>query len=160
VDVRPRVYIETTIPSYLTARPSRDAVRLGREIETREWWDTRRADFDLVTSIFVLDECRRGDPTRAADRLALLANMPLLDPGPPVVRLAAELVRTMQLPPTAADAAHVAVAAVHAVDYLLTWNCTHLANAALWGRIRTTCAAAGCRPPVICTPSQLLAGQP
>ncbi len=155
--MRPRVYIETTIPSCLTCRPSADPIRRGHELETHDWWDTRRGDFELVISEYVLDECRRGDPERAADRLALLAGVQQINTTPAGVRLAADLIRAMQLPPQAVvDATHVALAAVHAVECLLTWNCTHLANPALWGRITATCVAAGFRPPLIYTPTQLL----
>lgn len=155
--MRPRVYIETTIPSYLTCRPSRDVIRLGHEVLTRQWWDTRRVRFDLVTSQLVWDECSRGDPEMAAARLTSLQDVRQLDITDGVGPLAATLVAVLRLPPkAAADATHVAVAAVHGVEYLLTWNCTHLANAALWRQIETVCQTAGLTPPQICTPYDLM----
>lgn len=154
----PRVYVETTIPSYPTARPSRNAIRKAEQQITREWWADRRAGYELVVSQFVLDECASGDPEAAADRLAAVAGIPLVDITGDGVALARELVSGMQLPPRAEeDANHIAVAAVHAVDYLLTWNCTHLANPALRRRVDRICQGRGFRPPVICTPREFLA---
>ena len=159
--MRPRVYIETTIPSYLTCRPSADPIRLGHELETRLWWDSRRGEFELVTSQLVHDECAGGDRNMASLRLAVLAGLPLLEPIPLAEELADTLSRKMSLPPrAAADATHVALATVYGVEYLLTWNCRHLANPALWGRITATCLAAGCRPPAICTPGIFLEDEP
>lgn len=154
----PRVYVETTIPSYLTAWASRDIVRLAEQQLTRDWWADHRLDYNLVVSQFVLDECAAGDPQAAADRLAAIAVIPLIDVTGEGVALARELVAGMRLPPRAEeDANHVAVAAVHAVDYLLTWNCTHLANPALRRRVDRICQGRGFRPPVICTPREFLA---
>lgn len=156
--MKPRVYVETTIPSYLTARPSRDVVRLAEQQLTRDWWADHRPGCDLVISQFVLDECAAGDPQAAVDRLAALAGVPLLDVTGEAVGLARELVSGMPLPPRAEeDANHIAVAAVHSVDYLLTWNCTHLANPALRRRVDRICQGRGFRPPVICTPREFLA---
>src|SRR5262245_14911745 len=123
------VYIETTIVSYLTAWPSRDLVRRSHEILTREWWDRSRPHFDLFTSIFTRNESAAGDAMAAADRLKILKDIPLLPVQPEAITLASELERALALPPRArVDAAHVAVAAVHGMAFLLTWNCRHLAN--------------------------------
>jgi predicted nucleic acid-binding protein len=122
---------------------------------TREWWD-RRAAFDLFVSPQVLIECEAGDPTAAAARVAALDGLPLLDQTPDVAALTENLVREVPIPPrAAADAVHIATAAVHGMQYLLTWNCTHIANAALRARIEATCRAAGFEPPLICTPQEL-----
>jgi len=156
------VYVETTIPSYLTAWPSRDLLRAAHQQVTREWWD-RRAAFDLYISPQVLVECEAGDPTAATERLAAVAGLPLLDQTADVVALAEALVREVPIPPkAAADAVHIATAAVHGMRYLLTWNCAHIANATLRPRIEATCRAAGCEPPLICTPQELPApeGEP
>jgi hypothetical protein len=103
-----------------------------------------------------LVECQAGDPTAAADRLAALAGLPLLDQTGEVVALAEALVRDVPLPPrVGGDAVHIATAAVHGMQYLLTWNCTHIANAALRPRIEAVCRAAGYEPPLICTPEEL-----
>jgi predicted nucleic acid-binding protein len=153
--MKPRVYLETTIPSYLTAWPSRDLLRAAQQQLTREWWD-RRTEFDLFISPLVLVECQAGDPTAAANRLAAIAGLPLLDQTEAVTALAEELARTVPIPPrAAADAVHIATAAVHGMHYLLTWNCTHIANVVLRPRIEAACRALGCEPPLICTPPEL-----
>lgn len=153
--MKPRVYIETTIPSYLTAWPSNDLLRAAHQQVTREWWD-KRAAFDLYISQLVVIECQAGDPKAAAERLAALTGLPILDQTTEVATLAEALVREVPLPPRAgADAVHIATAAVHGMHYLLTWNCTHIANATLRPRIEEVCRAAGCEPPLICTPQEL-----
>ena len=156
--MKPRVYLETTIPSYLTAWPSRDLVRAARQQITRDWWDRRRAEFELYISQVVLRECQAGDATAAAERLKILQDLPLLEQTEEATRLAQALVDRVPLPERAAvDALHVAIAAVHGVDYLLTWNCTHIANATLRDPIESVCRENGYEPPAICTPDELLA---
>lgn len=153
--MKPRVYIETTIPSYLTAWSSRDLVRAAHQQITREWWERRDA-FELLVSRLVLVECQAGDPTAAVARLAALDGIPLLEQTAEAVALARALVRDVPLPPkAAADAIHIATAAVHGVQYLLTWNCTHIANAVFRPQIEAACRAAGYEPPLICTPQEL-----
>ncbi len=155
--MKPRVYLETTVPSYLTAWLSRDFVMAGHQQTTKEWWETRREDFELFVSQFVIDEAAAGDPDAAKRRLDTLANVPLLDPSENVYALAEELMKRVPLPPNAAaDSLHIAIATVNGMDYLLTWNCTHIANAALRGRIEMVCRDRGYEPPVICTPEELL----
>jgi hypothetical protein len=156
--MKPRVYLETTIPSYLTAWPSRDLVRAAHQQITRDWWDRRRAEFEPYISQVVLRECQAGDPTAAAERLKILQDLPLLEQTEEATRLAQALVDRVPLPERAAvDALHVAIAAVHGVDYLLTWNCTHIANATLRDPIESVCRENGYEPPAICTPDELLA---
>ena len=156
--MKPRVYLETTIPSYLTAWPSRDLVRAAHQQITRDWWDRRRAEFDLYISQVVLRECQAGDATAAAERLKTLQVLPLLEQTEEATRLAQALVDGVPLPERASvDALHVAIAAVHGVDYLLTWNCTHIANATLRAPIEFVCRENGYEPPAICTPDELLA---
>jgi len=156
--MKPRVYLETTIPSYLTAWPSRDLVRVAHQQITRDWWDRRRAEFELYISQVVLRECQAGDATAAAERLKILQDLPLLEQTEEATRLAQALVDRVPLPERAAvDALHVAIAAVHGVDYLLTWNCTHIANATLRDPIESVCRENGYEPPAICTPDELLA---
>jgi hypothetical protein len=153
--MKPTVYVETTIPSYLTAWPSRDLVRTAHQQITREWW-ARRDGFDLYSSRLVVQECQAGDAQAAADRLAALAGIPLLEQGAEAAELAEALVRGVPLPEKAgADALHIATAAVHGMQYLLTWNCTHIANAVMRPRIEAVCRAAGFEPPLICTPEEL-----
>jgi predicted nucleic acid-binding protein len=151
------VYLETTIPSYLTARASRDLIFLANQQLTREWWDTRRSVFELFVSQFVLDEAAAGDREAAARRIGLLRELEILEVTPECLDLGRRLVVGIPLPPKAAtDAFHVAVAAIHGIDYLLTWNCAHLANAALRSRIESVCELAGVSAPIICTPQELM----
>lgn len=153
-----RVYIETTIPSYLTAWPSRDLIRAAEQHQTALWW-SRRAEYELFGSELLLEECRAGDSVAAAARLAAIESLPLLELGPDVAELADALVRDVPLPPNAvADALHIALAAVHGVELLVTWNCRHIANPVLRPRVESVCRMAGYEPPIICTPSELLGG--
>lgn len=152
-----RVYLETTILSYLTARPSRDLLTAAHQETTKKWWESRRADFELFVSQFVIDEAAMGDPDAAKLRLEILADLPLLDVTEDVHALAGEFMKRVPLPPkAAADSLHIATATVNGMDYLLTWNCTHIANAALRVKIETICRESGYEPPVICTPEELL----
>lgn len=157
--MKPTVYIETTVPSYLTAWPSREVVRAGEQQVTRDWWAARTA-YELRVSSLVLLECQAGNAEAAALRLAALEGIPVLAQTSEAEVLAETLMREVPLPPrAAADALHVSVAAVNGVDYLLTWNCTHIANATLRPRIEEVCRRSGYEPPVICTPNELLGGE-
>lgn len=154
--MKPTVYVETTVPSYLTAWQSRDVVRAGEQQVTRDWWE-RRTEFELRVSSLVLLECGAGDSDAAALRLAALDGVPVLAQTLEAEALADTLLREVPLPAkAAADALHIAVAAVNGVAYLLTWNCTHIANATLRPRIEAICRQLGYEPPVICTPMELL----
>jgi len=157
--MKPRVYIETTIPSYLTARPSNEHIRVAKQELTRQWWDTTREHFDLVIAQVVIDECSDGDAESARARLDAIDGFPLIETTEDVGRLTSLLIAGVPFPPKAeVDALHIAHAAVHSVDYLLTWNCTHLANAFLRKRVEAICAAEGYNAPIICTPDELLFG--
>jgi hypothetical protein len=149
------VYVETSIVSYLTALSSRDVVMVAHQELTRVWWASR-GDFALFASRFVTDEASAGDVTAARRRLDALHGIPLLGITDDVIQLAARLVADGGLPAKArVDALHVAVSTVHGMDYLLTWNCKHIANASLRGRIEAICKSSGFIPPVICTPFEL-----
>ena len=153
---RAAVYIETSIVSYLTARPSRDLLVAAHQQLTVTWWEQQRSHYDLFTSQVVLAEARAGDPEAAQRRIAVLERLPLLDVTDTAITLAAALVSGQALPAQAAqDALHIAVTCVHGVEYLLTWNCAHLANARLRSRIEQVCRDAGYIPPIICTPEEL-----
>ena len=155
-----RVYVETTIVSYLVARPSRDLIVAAHQQITRDWWDTRRSDFELCASQLVLQEAESGDPQFAQERLKRLSAMTTLEFSEAAVSLAEELVNSGTLPKKAGnDALHIAIAAVHRVPYLLTWNCRHLANAAIRGKIETICQRKGFQAPVICTPEEMMEGK-
>jgi PIN domain-containing protein len=154
--MKPKVYVETTIVSYLAALPSRDIVLAAHQELTREWWG-KRSRFELFVSQAVVDEAARGDTAAAARRLALLAGIPLLALGSEADEFANRLLRAHVVPGKATlDALHIAVAAVNRVNYLVTWNCTHIANAAIRGKIEQTCRGAGLPAPIICTPEELL----
>ena len=154
--VKMKVYLETTVVSYLTALPARDLVRTAHQQLTFEWWRTRDR-FDLFVSEAVLQEAAAGDKEAAARRLAALEGVPVLSAPQSATDLVRSLIRDHAVPTAAAvDALHIAVAAVHGMDFLLTWNCTHIANAATRGPIERTCRSAGLSPPVICTPEELM----
>ena len=156
-----RVYIETTVVSYLTARPHRDVVIAGHQQITHEWWDTQRESYELCVSQLVLGEAAAGDAQAAQERLAVLQPMMVLETTAAALELAKELIRAGALPTKATDdALHIAVSATHAVPYLLTWNCRHLANAAMRPMIESVCAANGFKAPIICTPEELLESKP
>ena len=157
--MKPKVYLETTIVSYLTGWTSRDLVTAARQQITQEWWQTRREDFDLFASQIVMDEAGAGDADAAARRLEFMSDLPLLNPSDDVADLAQALLDEVPLPAkAAADALHIAVATVNGIDFLLTWNCTHIANATLRGNIEAVCRSRGYEPPIICTPEELLKG--
>jgi hypothetical protein len=156
-----RVYVETTFVSYLTARPSRDLIVAGHQQITHDWWDTRRGDYELCVSQLVLQEAGDGDPQAARERLDVLATMTVLEIKEEAVGLAEELVRAGALPAKAGnDALHIAVAAVHRIPYLLTWNCRHMANATMRRQIEGVCASKGFKAPIICTPEEMMGGKP
>jgi len=152
------VYIETTIPSLLTAWPSRDVEIAGQQIATREWWQSRREDFDLFVSSEVLSEAAQGDPEAARARLESIAALPVLAVTDDVEALTRRILATGLMPPRATrDAAHIAFASVHGMDFLLTWNCRHIHNAMISRRLTGVCAALGFTLPVFCTPRELMA---
>jgi len=157
--MKPRVYLETTVPSYLTAWTGRDLVIAAHQQVTREGWDRRRADFDVFVSQLVLQEAAGGDPDAAARRMELLREVPVLGLSEAAAELSRELARRVPLPERAAlDALHIGIATVNGMDYLLTWNCKHIANATYQPRIGSICRDQGYEPPVICTPEELLEG--
>jgi hypothetical protein len=150
------VYVETTIVSYLTAWPSKDVIREGQQQFTRMWWGAHRGRFSLYTSEIVLIEAAAGDPIAAQDRLEVLLPIPKLEIPEGAINLSEALLAAAALPAAAArDAQHVGISAVNGMDYLLTWNCRHLANAVLRDRIEEVCESLGFRAPKICTPEEL-----
>ncbi len=153
--MKPKAYIETSIVSYLTAWQSRDLVLAAHQQVTRDWWASR-GNFELFASQFVLDEAAAGDQDAAGNRLAALADTAALEVTEEAILLAERLIAGGGLPAQArVDALHVAMATVHGMDYLLTWNCRHIANAALRAKIEELCREAGFEPPTICTPLEL-----
>ena len=155
--MKPRLYLETTIPSYLTSRPSKDLIVSAHQQITREWWRIRRDSFEIYTSQFVTDEAGEGDKKAAQKRLELLLPFSLLNVTESVFQLASAFLDKGIIPEKAArDAAHIAIAAVHGIEYLLTGNCTHIANAMISKKVQKICELNGFLCPVICTPEELM----
>ena len=151
------VYVETSIISYLTAQPSRDVLAIARQQLTRQWWETCRQQFDLVVSPLVEDEASRGDPEAAKRRVQIIKPLRQIEPTPEVGLFTQQLLKQGALPKTAADdALHIALAVVHGMDYLLTWNCRHIDNARTKPVIRRLCQDTDYHFPEICTPEELL----
>ena len=151
-----KVYLETTIPSYLTSWLSRDLVIAAHQQITREWWQNRNR-FDLFISQVVMREVSGGDLQMAAKRLEVLENVSVLEVTKEAIELAQKLVDRGPIPEKAAvDALHIAIAVVNGMDYLLTWNCSHIANASMRTKIDHVCRSSGYEPPVICTPEELM----
>jgi hypothetical protein len=153
------VYIETSILGYLTARPSRDIVVAANIEVTREWWETRRSEFQLYSSQAVVKETSQGDAAIASQRLEILRNFSLLDLNQSVLDLAEQFLGRSNLPAKAdVDAVHIAAATVHGMDYLLTWNCKHIANAQIQRKLAEISLDFGYELPILCTPYELLGG--
>ena len=151
-----RVYIETTIPSYLAAWPSRDLLQAARQQITHDWWNNQRHNYDLCISQTVIDEAEAGDADAAKRRMPFLQNLPLLDLTEAVNDVAKAIMSSALLPQKATrDAVHIAVSSVHSIDILLTWNCRHIANAAIMKELGAVVAACGYAMPILCTPEEL-----
>ena len=155
---KPSVYLETTVVSYLVGWLSRDSALVASNQElTREWWARRRHDFELFASSGVIDEVSKGERELAGQRLAHLQGVTLLEVTTEARRLAARLIRDAAIPQKAeVDALHIAVAAVHGMMYLASWNCTHIVNAITLPRVYEICRLSGYEPPFVCTPQELL----
>jgi hypothetical protein len=150
------VYIETTVVSYLVSRPAQDLVVAAHQELTQEWWQRRRRLCACFISDAVLDEAAEGDPEQAALRLQALDGIPKLAATAEGEHLAAAFLAGVLPPKAAGDAAHLAIATVGKVKYLLTWNCTHPANAQLLDRLEPIAATAGFKLPRVCTPEELM----
>jgi hypothetical protein len=151
------LYLESTIPSYLTARPSRDLIVAAHQQITHEWWDNARPEFDIFISQAVLDEIGAGDVDAATRRLAVVAGLPRLAAIEEVDELAVEYQAQLALPVAARlDVVHLAYCVVYELDYLLTWNCAHLANGRVIQKLQAVNLAMGRRTPIILTPEELL----
>ena len=154
--MKPKLYLETTIPSYLTSLPSRDLIIAGHQQITREWWNNRKDAFDIYISQLVVDEAKAGDVVAARGRIKIIRGFPLLDITQDVEILAARILNSSVFPPKAAtDAAHIAIATIHRIEFLMTWNCTHLANAIIAKAVAKICRQHGFECPIICTPEEL-----
>jgi len=154
--MKPSVYIETTILSYLVSRPSRDLIVAGKQEITRDWWEFSRARFDLVVSQIVLDEISAGDQEHAKNRMRHAAKLSALEITQPAVDLAQAIQKRGLIPPgEVRDALHISVATVSRIDYLLTWNCKHIANAPIIRQLEKYVKTYGYDLPLICTPESL-----
>ncbi|MEK8018909.1 MAG: type II toxin-antitoxin system VapC family toxin [Candidatus Parabeggiatoa sp.] len=155
--IKPRLYLETTIPSYLTAWASRDIIVNAHQQITPFWWKERKNDFDIYISQFVLDEASSGDADAAKRRIEIIKAFPKLEILNEVTELSNQILSSGLIPKKeATDVAHIAIAAVHKIDFLMTWNCRHLANTITSEKISTICKALGFDCPVICTPETLM----
>ena len=152
-----KIFVETTIPSYLVSRPARDLVQMARQQTTRDWWETCRGYHELFTSQIVLDETGAGDPESAQARLELLEPLPLLEISSPVLVFAQKIIKCGLLPVEAdRDAAHIATATIHQMDALLSLNFRNLVNASIQARLRRLASSEGYELPAICTPEELM----
>ena len=157
--MRNKIYLETTVISYLTSRPSRDLIVAAHQQITRDWWEDLSGEFALFASQAVLREAASGDPQAADRRLAALDALVILDITKNAEALAGKLLNTGLIPQRATeDALHIALATVHGMDYLLIWNCKHIANARIRDELESLVLAEGYRASVICTPEELMGG--
>ena len=155
--MKPKVYIETTILSYLAARPSSQPVTAGRQSITRQWWETERLKYDLVVSEAVEAECERGDPASSKVRRKLLEEVSLFPVNERILKLARLLIVPGAIPENAApDAIHIAAAAVERCEFLLTWNFRHIANVRIRREVERILGKHGFTQTTICTPEELI----
>jgi predicted nucleic acid-binding protein len=157
VEPRPTLYLDTSIVSFLTARPSRDIYVLARQQCTHQWWERERDNYRLFASPVVVGEARRGDPTAAAKRLERLRGIPILPLVPEMEALAAALYEALHLPQAAKnDALHLACAVHYEMDYLLTWNLVHLASGPARRLLAEYARQHLIWMPIICTPDEMV----
>lgn len=156
--MKPRVYLETSVISYLVGWLNQRSILVAHNQEfTREWWSQRRHDYELFSSVVAVNEARRGDVPLANERLTFFSETTMVELTDAATTLAVELLRRTRIPAKAdVDALHVAVAAVNGMDYLLSWNCKHIVNANILPQVYAVCRASGYEPPLICTPSELM----
>lgn len=154
---KPRVYIETTVISYLAARLSRDAIIATRQRLTQQFWHEHADRFELVISPTVISEIRRGDAEAVQHRLNLISDITRLPMSDAILNLSQNLLDAGAIPRNAeADATHIALAAVHNIEYLATWNYKHIVNVHKRQHIEQVCRDNGLRPAIICTPAELI----
>ena len=155
--MKPTLYLETTIVSYLTARPSRDVVILGHQAATRQWWEEERGRYQLLVSPFVTEEAARGDPGAARKRLTALEGIESLEVTSELEALAEDIRANLNIPEKARlDAVHMACTVLYDVDYLLTWNCAHLANGENLRLLAQFTRSENLWLPVVLTPDEMI----
>lgn len=151
------VYIETSVISYLTSRPSRDVVTAARQTWTRDWWEIAADHWSLAVSELVLEEAARGDQSAAAQRLDVLRGLDVLPVSIEAQNLAQQLIEAGGLPPTEAeDALHIALATVFGARYLVSWNFAHLVGPDAKVRLLDAVRSCGREPALLTTPEELL----
>ena len=157
MEAKKKVYVETSVVSNLTARRSLNIVDLARQIATQQWWDDAETSYELFSSVLVEREAQRGDADAAARRMEAVARLEKLPIIPEAENLAEKLLEATAVPRTSyEDAVHIAIAAVNGMDFLVTWNCRHIANGETMPIIYETCRVNGFECPLICTPEQLM----
>jgi predicted nucleic acid-binding protein len=152
-----KVYIETTIPSYLTSKASDDVIAAARQQITKEWWEIESPSYDLYVSEVVRVECSKGNFDAAKKRIAVLEGIPNLELNDEIALLAQEIFEKLSIPDKARDdALHIAIACFHDVDYLLSWNFKHIVNASMIRKLRDLINQTEYTMPQICTPEELI----
>ena len=154
--MKSKIYIETSVISYYTSRPSRDIVIAARQQITQEWWEESRHQFDVFISMLVLEEAKEGDSVASKRRIEALNRIPVLEITDEAKELASSLVKLGPIPEShSEDALHIALATVNGMDFLLTWNFNHINNAAMKKEITKIVEKQGYEAPVICSPEEL-----
>jgi len=155
--VKPTIYVETSVISYITSQPSRDLIVAAHQQITHDWWENALTHYDPCISPIVLEEISRGDPLAAQLRMGKISSFPVLEILPEVHNLAVLNFKKSDIPEKArADSYHLALAAWHGLDYLVSWNCTHVVNGRIRMIIEEINARQGIRTPIICTPEELM----
>lgn len=151
------VYIESTIPSYLTSRPTENLIAAARQLQTREWWEYERHRYQLFASEVVLAECNIGDPEASQRRIEILKHLPILEMTNDCIKLAEQIFKAISLPNRAQDDAfHIAIASIHGMDYLLSWNFRHIVNAANIRKLKLLFDSTDFKLTSICSPEELI----
>ena len=152
-----KVYVETSIFSYLTARPSRDLISAARQQMTIHWWEVKRSNYQVFASNLVVAEASQGHGLRAQARIESMKATPMLEITESCIYLSEQIIEKSPMPEKARDdALHIAIASCYDLDFLLTWNCRHLANAHIVPKVRDIITDAGYHFPQICTPEELM----
>jgi hypothetical protein len=156
-EIKPSVYIETTVVSYLTSRASADDILGGRQQATRQLWEDHSDNFEFIVSDIVITEIRQGDEIAAQRRIDALTGLTVLDLSPQASALALELITAGAVPPhSLPDAQHIAIAVVNGIEHLTSWNYKHIVNETKRQHIDQVCRAAGYQPTILCTPAELI----
>lgn len=159
IENKKKVYVETSVISNLTARPSHNPIDVAAQIATAQWWCDAPSRFELFVSSLVLEEVSRGDAVAAAKRIDVVQELQSLNIDERCTVLAEKLLEATAVPCTSLDdATHIATAAINGMDYLVTWNCSHIANAQTRPLIRKVLAEAGNFEMEICTPLEMMGG--